>query len=55
MNTIVLESAVYYRQTVSTKVQEQNATEVQVRQAIPANHISPGLTAVAHMSKEVLQ
>lgn len=49
-NTLMIEDGVLYGQTVvDTKVQKQNTTQIKIRQAIPPDDATPGLTAVAHV------
>lgn len=56
MDTFVLKHGIHYRQTMmSTEVQQQNATWVQVREAIPTNHTAPGATGNADVGIEVPQ
>lgn len=38
----------------SIEVQQQNTTQVQVREVVPPNHASRGITVVAHLCVEVL-
>ncbi|KAK3522425.1 hypothetical protein QTP86_010644 [Hemibagrus guttatus] len=56
MGTLMLEHGVHYGQAViSTEVQQQDTTLVQIRGAIPPNHAPPGITVIAHMGVEVPQ
>ena len=56
MDTLMFEHGICYGQTVTnTEVQQQNTTQVQIREVVPPNHASPGTTVIARVSIEVPQ
>ena len=56
MESLMFEHGVCYEQTVtSTEVQQQNTTQVQIREAVPPNHAPPGTTVIVYVSIEVPQ
>ena len=56
MDTLMSEHGVRYGQSMmSTEVQQQNTTLIQIGGAVPPNHTLPGLTVIAHVSIELPQ
>ena len=52
----MLEHGVYKEEFMtSTEVQKQNTARVQIREAIPPNHASPGHSIIVHMGIEAHQ